>query len=160
VEYLSKLGVAVVVEPKLPNCVFDGAAMISERAVPVIGLTLRLDRIDYFWFTLLHELAHVWLHLSDTSESFIDRMESSDADSLVEREANKVARDGLIPPSVWKRSEAFLNPTAESIRRLADDLHIHPAIVAGRVQFESKRYERFRELLGQGKVRNHFSDVF
>jgi len=30
---------------------------------PVIGLTLRYDRIDNFWFCLLHELAHVGLHL-------------------------------------------------------------------------------------------------
>ena len=39
----------------------------------MIGLTLRYDRIDNFWFTLLHELAHVGLHLGEGDrDAFVD----------------------------------------------------------------------------------------
>src|SRR5258708_7952902 len=41
--------------PPLPGTFLDGAAMVSASGVPVVGLTLRHDRIDNFWFTLLHE---------------------------------------------------------------------------------------------------------
>lgn len=40
---------------------------------PVVALTLRYDRLDNFWFTLFHKLAHVALHLEkDDVEAFFD----------------------------------------------------------------------------------------
>ena len=37
-------------------------------------MTQRYDRIDNFWFTLLHELAHVGLHLAGSGRdaAFVD----------------------------------------------------------------------------------------
>ena len=55
--------IALEYVPHLPRTHLDGAALKSHEGRPVIGLTLRYDRIDNFWFTLLHELAHVGLHL-------------------------------------------------------------------------------------------------
>ncbi|PFH08804.1 HTH-type transcriptional regulator/antitoxin HigA [Collimonas sp. PA-H2] len=159
VEFLSKCGIAVIVEPRLPNAVIDGAAMLSERGTPVIGLTLRIDRTDYFWFTLMHEVAHVWRHLNTADEAFIDRIEriaSTEKSEQKENEANRIARDSFIRRAVWERSSARLAPTNQSIQELADSLHIHPAIVAGRIQFESGHYEHFREFLEQGLVQQHF----
>jgi HTH-type transcriptional regulator/antitoxin HigA len=159
IEFLEKYGIVVVVEPRLPNTLLDGAAMLTEDGVPVVGMTLRHDRIDYFWFTLLHEVAHIWRHLNAKDDAFIDRIENMGSKVVTEKEANRIARDACIPRAVWKRSPAFLAPTKESIRSLADELHIHPAIVAGRLQFETGRYESFREFLGQGNVRQCFPDV-
>lgn len=155
IEFLAKLGVVVVVERRLPNAVFDGAAMLSPTGVPVIGLTMRLDRVDYFWFTLLHEVAHVWRHLASGQEAFIDRIDAvadEGGSEAKEREANRIARESFIRRAVWERSQARLSPTKENIQELADVLHIHPAIIAGRIQFESGRYEVFREFLDQGAV--------
>lgn len=164
VEFLAKLGIVVVVEKRLKNAVIDGAAMLSEARRPVIGLTLRVDRIDYFWFTLLHEVVHVWRHLNDSSEAFIDRVEriasAERTPDAKENEANRIAKDALIKRAVWERSPARVAPSRESIQELADQLHIHPAIVAGRVQFESGRYNQFREFLGQGEVQKQFQEVF
>lgn len=161
VEFLSKLGVIVVVEERLRNAVLDGAALLTESNRPVIGLTLRIDRVDYFWFTLLHEVAHVWKHLNSPADSFVDRVERIvSADQIAdakEGEANRIARDSLIKRSVWDRSEARLAPSGSSIQELADDLHIHPGIIAGRLQFESGNYKIFREFLGEGEVRRHFA---
>lgn len=159
IEFLAKYGIVVIVEPRLPNTLLDGAAMMTEDGVPVVGLTLRHDRIDYFWFTLLHEIAHIWRHLNTKDDAFIDRVENMGSTVTVEKEANRIARDACIPRALWKRSPAFLAPTKESIRSLADELHIHPAIVAGRFQFETGRYENFREFLGQGSVRQCFPDL-
>ncbi|MDR8077779.1 helix-turn-helix domain-containing protein [Burkholderia cenocepacia] len=156
---LAEKGVVLVVEPKLPNTLLDGAALLTESGVPVIGLTLRYDRIDYFWFTLLHELAHVWKHLHSADEAFIDRLESSSVEAVAEKEANRIARDSLIPRAIWSRSQAFLNPSRDEILKLAENLDIHPAIVVGRLQKENDRYEIFRDLLGQDTVRSLFSEV-
>lgn len=158
-EFLGKLGIVLVVEPRLPNAVLDGAAMLTDSGVPVIGLTLRHDRIDYFWFTLLHEVAHIWRHLNSTEDAFVDRVENMGTKDFAEKEANRIARDSFIPRGLWKRSTAFLAPTKDNIRELADELHIHPAIVVGRLQFETGRYESFRDLLGQGTVRQFFPNA-
>ncbi|MGH8547448.1 MAG: ImmA/IrrE family metallo-endopeptidase [Methylococcales bacterium] len=159
IEFLVKCGIILVIEPRLPNTLIDGAAMLTERRIPVIGITLRYDRIDYFWFTLLHELAHVWKHLNAVDEAFIDRLENMESTHVIEKEANRIARNALIPRAIWKRSQAFLSPTKESIQQLADNIHIHPAIVVGRLQHETGRYDSFREFLGNGSVRKAFPSI-
>lgn len=158
-EFLAKHGIVLIVEPRLPNTLLDGAAMLTDNGVPVVGLTLRHDRVDYFWFTLLHEVAHICRHLNSKDDAFVDRVEHMEAADVAEKEANRVARDSLIPRGLWRRSPAFLSPTKDNIRELADELHIHPAIVAGRIQFETGRYEWFREFLGQGTVRRCFPNI-
>jgi HTH-type transcriptional regulator / antitoxin HigA len=156
IEFLAKLGIAVVIEKRLRNAVFDGAALLAGNGQPVVGLTLRIDRVDYFWFTLMHEVVHVWRHLGSSGDAFIDRVErivtADRAQEAKEDEANRIARDALIKRSVWERSAAHLAPSREAIQELADKLHIHPSIVAGRVQFETGQYNQFREFLGQGEI--------
>lgn len=159
VEFLAKYGIAVIVEPRLPNTLLDGASMLTESGMPVVALTLRYDRVDYFWFTLLHEVAHVWRHINSSDDTFIDRIEHMDSQVLIEKEANRIARDSFIPRALWKRNSAYLSPTQENIQQLADELHIHPAIVVGRLQYETGKFEIFRDLLGQGTVRRCFPDV-
>lgn len=158
-DVLAEKGIALVIEPKLPNILLDGAAMLTESRLPVIGMTLRYDRIDYFWFTLLHELTHIWKHINSPDEAFIDRIENTLQNSILEKEANRFARDALIPRAIWKRSPAFMNPSRESILKLAEDLSIHPAIIVGRLQKDTERYDMFRDMLGQGSVRSLFPEI-
>lgn len=164
IEFLAKLGIAVVIEKRLKNSIIDGAALLSEAGIPVIGLTLRIDRVDYFWFTLLHEVAHVWRHLNNSNEAFIDRVERiasmERTSEAKENEANRIAKDALIKRAIWERSPARLSPSRENIQDLADQLHIHPAIVAGRIQYETGLYNQFREFLGQGEVQKQFHETF
>ena len=58
-DFLVRHGVNVEYVGHLPRTHLDGAALRLPNGKPVIGLTLRHDRIDNFWFTLLHELAHI-----------------------------------------------------------------------------------------------------
>lgn len=159
IEFLAKCGIILVIEPPLPNTLIDGAALLTETGTPVIGLTLRYDRVDYFWYTLLHEIVHIWKHLNTSDEAFVDRVQNITSTNVLEKEANRIARDALIPRAIWKRSQAFLAPSKENIQQLADSLHIHPAIVVGRLQYETERYDGFRELLGQGSIRKLFPDI-
>src|SRR5262249_17720857 len=62
--FLARHGIALVIEPHLPKTRLDGAAMKSASGRPIVGLTLRHDRLDSFWFTLMHELAHLALHVT------------------------------------------------------------------------------------------------
>lgn len=155
VEFLEKHGIAVVVEPHLKGTLLDGAALKDESGNPIIGLTLRFDRLDNFWFTLLHEVAHLWKHVNN-EETFLDNLDSSSEDKR-EIEANRIAKEALIPRIAWKRSDACLNPSVQSIDALSRELKIHPAIVAGRVRRERDNYVIFNDLLGRGQVRKYFN---
>lgn len=155
VEFLEKHGIAVVIEPQLKGTLLDGAALQDSDGVPIIGLTLRFDRIDNFWFTLLHEVAHLWKHVNQ-EETFLDNLDSSSEDRR-ELEANRIAKEALIPRVAWKRSDAYLNPSNETIDRLSRELKIHPAIIAGRLRKERENYTIFNELVGHSQVRKHFN---
>jgi HTH-type transcriptional regulator/antitoxin HigA len=106
----------------------------------------------------MHELAHLALHLSTPGDGFYDDLDTEDED-VAEKEADEFAREILVPRDLWQQSPARSLPSPEAAAHLADQLRIHPAIVAGRMQYESKNYRILRTLLGSGEVRKLFSDV-
>jgi HTH-type transcriptional regulator/antitoxin HigA len=155
VEFLGKHGIIVIIEPALKGTLLDGAAMKDKDGTPIIGLTLRFDRLDNFWFTLLHEVAHLWKHINH-EEVFMDNLDASSEDRR-EAEANRIAKEALIPRIAWKRSEAHLNPSNVAIDKLSRELKIHPAIIAGRVRKERENYTMFNDLIGIGQVCKQFN---
>lgn len=155
VEFLEKHGIVVIIEPPLKGTLLDGAAMKDKDGTPIIGLTLRFDRLDNFWFTLLHEIVHLWKHINH-EELFMDNLDASSEDRR-EAEANRITKEALIPRIAWKRSEAYLNPNNLAIDKLSRELKIHPAIIAGRVRKERENYTMFNDLIGIGQVRKHFN---
>lgn len=158
-EFLGKYGIRMVVEPHLPHTFLDGAALVAEDGGPVIALTLRYDRIDNFWFCLMHELAHVWRHLGEHTSQFFDDLDVGSQDNPREKEADEVAGEALIPDEDWKRSPASRLRSPEAIEQLAGQLRIHPAIVAGRFRHVSKRYRVLNQFVGHGQVRRLFTGV-
>ena len=159
-KFLAEKGIALIILPALPGTRLDGAAMLGEDGAPIIGLTVRNDRLDSFWFTLLHELVHAWKHLSDSKFAITDEdVESERHDDAVEAEANRLAREAFIPRSLWKRTEAFLRPSPSTIQALGNKLQINPAIIAGRLRREKVGYAALGKLVGQRRVRRLFADV-
>ncbi len=157
-EYLARSGIPLVVEPHLPQTYLDGAALLLPAGRPVIGLTLRYDRLDNFWFVLFHELAHVVKHLrKDRLEAIFDDLDS-DRDDL-ESEADQFAGAMLIPDDTWETALARYLRTEESICSLSKQLAINPAIIAGRIRKEANNYVILGSLVGQGGVRKHFPNV-
>jgi len=154
VEFLNKHGIVVVIEEHLKGTQLDGAALKDADGTPIVGLTLRYDRIDNFWFTLLHEVAHIWKHV-DEHEAFLDDLDASSEDRR-ESEANRLAREAFIPRLIWKRSAAYQSPSRETVLQLSHELRIHPAIIAGRIRRETGNYKILNDLVGQGEVRSLF----
>lgn len=151
-DLLLQHGIVLIAEPQIPGLAIDGAAFLVE-GVPVIGMTLRRDTIDSFWFTLLHEAAHVVLHYRmGLAIGFYDDNEHASLDGI-EKEADDFASNLLIPDDVWKRTPARISKATAPIEKLAKDLGIHPAIVYGRIQKERNNYALFADKLGRGLVR-------
>jgi HTH-type transcriptional regulator/antitoxin HigA len=163
-EFLSKHGIPLVVIPHLPRTYLDGAALRLRDGRPVIGLTLRYDRIDNFWFCLLHELAHVGRHMVDGgSEAFVDdltlrRIEGGRVDHK-EAQADEWAEEALVPKSVWETSSVRDHPTPMAVINLANVLKVHPAIVAGRVRHNRQNYRLLSQFVGTGSVRRQFEKI-
>jgi HTH-type transcriptional regulator/antitoxin HigA len=156
-EYLEQAGIPLVIEPPLSHTYLDGAALLHEGK-PVVALTLRYDRLDNFWFVLLHELIHVIKHLRKGRVEYIfDDMEA-EADEL-EREADKLAGQALISDDVWEIALAPYVRTESSVNLFAEELKINPAIIAGRIRKEADDYVILNNLVGYGKVRKHFPEV-
>jgi HTH-type transcriptional regulator/antitoxin HigA len=157
-EFLARHGIPLIIEPHLLRTRLDGAAILIAADQPVIGLTIRYNRIDNFWHSLMHELAHVALHLKTPGQGFYDDLDTSD-DDAAEREADDLAREVMIPRDVWQRSPARNLPSPEAATYLAEQLRIHPAIVAGHMRHEFNNYRILGHLLGSGEVQKLFQDV-
>ena len=163
-ELLVKRGISLVIEKHLPRTYLDGVVLRLGDGRPVIGLTLRYDRIDNFWFCLLHELAHVGRHMdNDRGEAFVDdftlrKLEGRREDPR-ETQADEWAEEALIPRSAWEASAVRDRPTTMAVMNLANALQVHPAIVAGRVRYERKNYRLLSQFVGTGEVRRQFGMV-
>ncbi|WP_271084688.1 XRE family transcriptional regulator [Brevundimonas sp. NIBR11] len=149
---LSDHGIAFVYEAHFTGLRVDGAALQIDGK-PIVALSLRHDRIDNFWFTLMHELAHVYLHQRMGIETgFYDDLDEPGEDQ-VEDEADQFASSTLIPDEVWIRSPARISKDHIAIERFAENLRISPAIVFGRVRKERNNYKIFHDRVGLGCVR-------
>ncbi|MCA1288622.1 MULTISPECIES: ImmA/IrrE family metallo-endopeptidase [Rhodobacterales] len=156
VEVLADRGIVLIVEPQVPGLKIDGAAFIVDGR-PVIGMTVRTDTVDNFWFTLMHELAHVTLHFSTgLAVGFYDQTDQEASVDEQEEEANRFASNLLIPEERWRRSTARIAKSAAVIERFADELGIHPAIVFGRIRKERGEWSLFANKIGRNTVRKLF----
>lgn len=154
-EYLADIGIVLVIEDHFKKTYLDGAAML-DGDTPVVALTLRHDRIDNFWFALIHELVHVDKHLNPLHLFIADNLDDKTRSSLEETEADAGAREALIPLTEWDDSAVKINPTVKNATLLADKLRIHPSIVAGRVRYETDNWRLLNGLTAE--VRQLFED--
>lgn len=157
-EFLAKRGIHLICLEHLPKTHLDGAALQLKNGAPVVGLTLRYDRLDNFWFCLLHELAHIGRHMTGKStDPFVDDLSLREVKGaprdIKEDEADEWAEAGLIPPEVWETTRVRDEPTPLAVIELAQRLSIHPAIIAGRIRHETRNYRLLSHFVGTGAVR-------
>jgi len=160
-EFLAKHGISLVVVRHLPRTYLDGAALKLGDGTPVVGLTLRYDRVDSFWFCLLHELAHLGRHMEgDGDAAFVDDLTLREVEGgrrePKEAQADQWAEEALVPPAIWETSEARRNPTPMAVVSLSKAVQVHPAIVAGKIRHEQKNYRLLSHFVGTGEVRRQF----
>ncbi len=157
-EFLADSGIALVVEHHFKKTYLDGAAMLDSNT-PIVALTLRHDRLDNFWFALMHELIHVRKHLQSSQLFIADNLDDKTRSSKQEQEADHGARDALIPAHEWEKSAVKVTRSVQDAVALAKKLRIHPAIVAGRVRHEAGNWRLLTGLLGiSGDVSKNFED--
>lgn len=155
---LAEHGVVLVTLRHLRETYLDGAAMLDAEGTPVIGLTLRIDRLDNFWFVLFHELGHVFLHLAEGQErSFFDNDEAAPEDEL-EREADIFALENLTPNAAWEQCFSRFATTESTVRTDAERLGVGVSVLAGRIRRELNDYTLLSGLIGQNEVRCQFTD--
>ncbi|MFL5381635.1 MAG: HigA family addiction module antitoxin [Longimicrobiaceae bacterium] len=148
---LARCGVRFVVVEPLPGCRVDGVCFwLEPSAAPVIGMSLRFDRIDHFWFVLRHEIEHVL-----RGEVSVDAdLDPDDAPSVAgapkqERVANEAAADFCLSAARLEDFTARVHPV-DSEQRLvafARSVGVHPGIVAGELQKRTGRHDRLRRHL-------------
>lgn len=144
VDLCASAGVALVFVEELPRTGICGATQWVSPKKALIQLSLRYKRDDHLWFSLFHEAGHVLLH--GKRDIFLERESLTDGDQ--EDEANKFARDQLIPPAHWRH---FISSgqyqTREDIVAFADEIGIAPGIVVGRLQHDQLiSFSQFNDL--------------
>ncbi len=148
-ELISKAGVRLVFVQHLTKTRIDGAAFwLKPKTQPVIALSLRFGRIDYFAFTLLHES----LHILEQHDAVLDTEILAANGELSEQEhaANRWAAETLIPA---QSMNDFLqatkgSPSRVAIERFAASIGIHAGIVTGQLQNRGVvGYSSHRDLL-------------
>ena len=156
---LADSGIILIIESHLPKTRLDGAAFILNKETPVIGMTLRHDRLDNFWFTLMHEIAHISLHLDNSDvDSFFDELDDLKGSELssIEKEADALASESLIPANKWEVSPARLIPSPLAAKSLANEADVDISIVAGKIRYESGNWSYLNGLISGRTV----SDLF
>lgn len=156
-EFLAKAGIPLVFERHLDKTYLDGAAIPLPNGRPMVAMSLRHDRLDNFWFTLFHELAHIALHLDKNEEdAFFDDTTTQCGKDHHEQEADSFAMEALIPADAWKAARLSIRSKETRVHDFANQLRISPAIPAGRLRYDSSNYTNLSSLVGNRQVRKHF----
>lgn len=159
-DLLSQCGVRLVVVERLPQAKIDGACIWLNEKEPVVGLSLRHDRIDNFWFVLRHELEHVLRGDGKETEGIIEDLDgerSGEGSDLPEEEriANTAAADFCAPRDELKaliqRKHPYLSE--RDVVGFARRIRRHPGLVVGQVQRLRNDYKFLRKHLV--KVKSH-----
>jgi HTH-type transcriptional regulator/antitoxin HigA len=142
---LAEAGVRFLVLEHLPQTKIDGVCFWLDKESPVIVLSLRYDRIDWFWHTLMHELKHVKAREGMDNPTIDTDLVGTDAQPFEtknesERNADLFAVESLVDQ---KKLNNFISRmgrwfSTAQIAAFAAKVHTHPGIVVGQLQYRGK----------------------
>ncbi len=135
-EIFAQCGVAFVVLPHLKNSGVNGAVKWINDERVLLAMNNRGLDADKFWFSLFHEIKHVFQRKIKTVFVSYTEQEMIDANIQLEEDANNFAKNILIPPNAIKKFAPSKYTSDEEIIAFAKSIGIHPGIVAGRLQHE------------------------
>lgn len=164
---LAASGIRFLILEHLPQTRIDGACFWLDHHSPVVVLSLRYDRIDAFWHSLMHELEHVRRHDGLRAHQSLDTDLFGDRNQVGrpgltdhEREVDDAAASSLIASTALDDFIARMKPlfSKQKIQRFAALHHVHPGIVVGQLQHRREiGWTHSREMLL--KVRHLITDV-
>ena len=153
---LSEMGVRFLVIEHLPHTKIDGVAFWLDEKTPVIALSMRFDRLDWFWYTLAHELGHIEKKHSYLLDSnLIGEGAAEHEKTQEEQEADAFASQFLVDQKELQHFILRVKPlySKQKISGFASRIKVHPGLVVGQLQFKKEiPWSSFRPLLE--KVRN------
>jgi HTH-type transcriptional regulator/antitoxin HigA len=165
-QILAESGIRFIVLESLPQTRIDGVCFWLDQTSPVVALSFRYDRIDWFWFTLLHELGHVKQGdgLEDAPSLDVDLVGEqalpTEGKPASEQQADHFATQVLLPQEQIEDFIKRVRPlySKQKIMRFAARLNIHPGIAVGQLQRRKEiRYAQNRDLLV--KIRDHVTSA-
>ena len=141
-------GVHFLYVPNLPKSYLDGAALWVEGH-PVIAVSVRYDRLDYFWFTVLHELAHIF---DQTDEVHLDQLFNQAEPEVQQDEvqASQLAVQWLVPQEELKGFIEWNHPRYSrlEVTKFAEKQNRHPGIIVGQLMYRGEmKFSNLREYL-------------
>ncbi|MEW6720358.1 MAG: HigA family addiction module antitoxin [Thermodesulfobacteriota bacterium] len=128
----AEAGVAVVFVPELEKTRVSGATRWLSPIKALIQLSFRYKSDDHLLFTFFHEAGHILRH--GKRDVFIEGDDTRDGK---ESEADRFARDFLIPSTSYQQLVRLLPRSVDEVRRAAEELNIAPGIVVGRLQHDA-----------------------
>jgi HTH-type transcriptional regulator/antitoxin HigA len=170
---LAEAGIRFVIVESLRSANIDGVCLWLNDEMPVVGMTLRFDRIDNFWFVLRHELEHV-LRGHGRHQILLDidlegeRASTSTTVSEDERSANFAASDFCVPSDAMEQFIARKAPVfaERDVLGFANTMQLHPGLVAGQLQHRANRYEilrkhltKVRSIVSPGAIVDGWGDI-
>ncbi len=148
---LYECGIRFIIVETLPKANIDGVCFWLGNGSPVVGMTVRHDRIDNFWFVLRHELEHVLCRhgvgILSVDQVDVDIQAENDADidnlPAEEKQANTAAAEFCLPQneleSFYIRKHPFISE--RDMLGFARRVQRHPGIVVGQLQHKMQRYD-------------------
>jgi len=153
---LAQAGIRFVVIEHLPQTRIDGACLWLNESSPIVAISARFDRIDWFWHTVLHELKHVknrdGLNANKPLDTDLvgDKATKDEDKPEVEKQADAFAAAFLVPRKDLQRFMARVRPlySKVKIQAFAHEMGVHPGVVVGQLQFQGEiKYYHNREML-------------
>ena len=159
---LNRAGVKFFILSHLQKTYIDGATFYDEDN-PVIVYTRRYDRIDNFWFTIAHEIAHILLHMKKKDDFFIDSLE--ELTTKTEKEADGFTANLLRAGEILKYFEPFRKYISIArVEGCAHTLEIRPAIIVGVLQhygmLDRKNLNRFKNSVSQFIPKGYLAEEY
>jgi HTH-type transcriptional regulator/antitoxin HigA len=145
---LAECGIRLVIVEPIPGSEIQGVCFwINDDKSPVIGLTLKGDQIDKFWFNLWHEIEHVLKGEGKGAIIIEDFEENGEKIDESEREANQAAADHCVPIAAMQNFMLRHSPmfSEKGLIGFSRIVKRHPGIVAGQVQRRTGRWDLFKK---------------
>jgi HTH-type transcriptional regulator/antitoxin HigA len=145
---LLECGVRFVIVEPIPGSEIQGVCFwINDNKSPVIGLTLKGDQIDKFWFDFWHEIEHVLAGDGKDGIVIDDFDESKPATSDIELNANRKAAEHCVPQApmrdfILRHNPMFSQPSMLGFSKIVNR---HPGIVVGQIQRHINRWDLFKK---------------
>jgi len=155
-QLLAEQGIRLVCVEGLSGAKIDGATFWPSKDSPVIALSFRYDRIDWFWFTLLHELDHVANRERSLDIDLVGtHAEPGEVKSKAEQRADRNATEALVPRGKLDSFITRVEPLFAKVRIMgfANTIGVNPGIVVGQLQRRDViSYAHSRDLLARVRV--------